>query len=383
MKKVAFLPGDGIGREVLPAARTVLEAAGLEVEWVDLPVGWDEWHRTGDALPASTIAAMQKTDACFFGAITSKGAADAEKELDRSLRGKGLRYSSPILRLRRLFDLNVNFRPTRTFNGNPRNIRGDVYIAIFRENTEDLYAEVEARPVPASLIEAWKEAGADPAGLPAPGNDSAMSARVITRRRTQAIVSAAFRYAREHGRKRVTLLEKANVLRKTGGLVQEVFREEAARHPHVGTEELQIDAACALVVRDPRRFDVVVATNLFGDIFSDLAAEVAGGLGLAPSASYGPKYALFEPVHGSAPDIAGNGTANPVAAVLTGALLARHLAQPGVALRVERAVAGFFQSGGPFPRDLGGTAGTLEAAKAISGHLAPLAPVRPRSFPAV
>ncbi|MBI2077159.1 MAG: isocitrate/isopropylmalate dehydrogenase family protein [Euryarchaeota archaeon] len=368
MTRVAFLPGDGIGREVLPAARRVLEAAGFKPEWVELPVGWDEWRRSGDALPATTLAAMRKTDAAFFGAITSKGPAEAERELDPSLRGKGIRYASPILRLRKAFDLATNIRPTQTFEGNPNNIRGAIDMVIFRENTEDVYAEVEAHPTPSELIEAWRKAGARSEDLPAAGADTAMTARVITRRRTESIVRAAFDYAAKNNRRRVTLLEKANVMRKTGGLVQEIFRKVATEHPRLETEELQIDAACALCVRDPRRFDVVVATNLFGDIFSDLAAEIAGGLGLAPSANIGAKYALFEPVHGSAPDIAGKGVANPVAAILTGALLARHLGDPGVAHRVEAAVAAWFKTG-PLTADLGGGASTDDVTEKIATSL--------------
>ena len=368
MTRVAFLPGDGIGREVLPAARRVLDAAGFRPEWVELPLGWDEWKRNGDPLPAPTLAEMRKTDAAFFGAITSKGAAEAENELVPRLHGKRLLYTSPILRLRKAFDLSTNLRPTRTFEGNPNNIRGAVDIVIVRENTEDLYAEVEAHPTPAGLIEAWRNAGARPEDLPPPGADTAMTARVITRRRTENIVRAAFEYAAKNNRGRVTLLEKANVMRKTGGLVQDAFRRVAAGFRRIETEELQIDAACALLVRDPRRFDVVVATNLFGDIFSDVAAEVAGGLGLAPSANLGPRYALFEPVHGSAPDIAGTGKANPTGAILAGAMLARHVGATDAAARTEAALAAWFRAGGPFTPDLGGMASTETATDWLIRH---------------
>jgi isocitrate/isopropylmalate dehydrogenase len=356
MTRVAFLPGDGIGREVLPAARTVLEAAGFTPEWVELPVGWDEWRARGDALPASTVEAMRTTRAAFFGAITSKGAAEAEKELATGLKGKGLRYASPILRLRKGFQLDLNARPIKTFAGNPNNIRGHVDMMVFRENSEDVYAEVETHPTPAALLDAWRTAGAK--DLPAPGDDTALTLRVITRARTQALVDAGFQFAAKNQRTKIALLEKANVMRKTGGLVQDVFRQTAARHPRITAEEYQIDAACAHCVRDPRRFDVVVATNLFGDIFSDLAAEVAGGLGLAPSGNIGSGYALFEPVHGSAPDIAGKGIANPVGAVLAGAMLVRHLGNNQAADRVDAAVKQLFRNGRAFTPDLGGVAKT-------------------------
>lgn len=363
MTRIAFLPGDGIGREVLPAARTVLEAAGLKADWVELPVGWEEWRNHGDALPPTTVAEMQRTKAAFFGAITSKGEAEAAAELAPELHGKGLRYESPILRLRRTFDLAINYRPVRAWPGIEGRAGADMHL--FRENTEDVYAGVEAGPVPESLLRAWEEAGVRKSLLPQAGADTAITARVITRRRTQALVEAAFAFAKRRRRRKVSLLEKANVMRRTGALVQDVFRGVASRHPTIQAEELQIDAVCALVVRDPARFDVVAATNLFGDIFSDVAAEMGGGLGLAPSANLGPTYALFEPVHGSAPDIAGKGIASPVAAVLSGALLADHLGEKDVARRTEEAVRAWFEHGTK-TRDLGGRATTLEAANELA-----------------
>lgn len=364
MTRIAFIPGDGIGREVLPAARTVLEAAGFKGEWVELPVGWDEWRQRGDPLPPSTVAEMQRTKAAFFGAITSKGEAEAAAELTPDLRGKGLRYESPILRLRRTFDLAINYRPVRSWPG--LDSRGTVDMHLFRENTEDVYAGVEVGPVPEALLSAWQAAGVKKELLPEAGADTAITARIITRRRTQALVEAAYGLATKRKRRKVTLLEKANVMRRTGALVQDVFRQVAAKHAGIQAEELQIDAACALVVRDPARFDVVAATNLFGDIFSDVAAEMGGGLGLAPSANMGAAYALFEPVHGSAPDIAGKGVANPVAAILSGALLAEHLGQTDTARRIDAAVVSWFRDGTWKTKDLGGKASTAEAAKEIA-----------------
>lgn len=365
MTRVAYLPGDGIGREVLPAARRVLEAAGFAPTWVELPVGWDEWRARGAALPPETLEAMTTCQAAFFGAITSKGPAEAERELESRLQGRGLQYTSPILRIRRAFDLGINLRPVRSFAGNPNLRLGSVDLIVFRENTEDVYADVEARPVPQELLDAWTRAGTPPERLPPPGPDTALTARVTTRGRTRRLLEAAFAHAARRPRRKVTLLEKANVMRATGGLVQEAFREVAARHPQTQAEELQMDAACALMVREPSRFDVVATTNLFGDIFSDLAAEVGGGLGLAPSANLGPSFALFEPVHGSALDIAGRGVADPVAAVLSGAMLARHLGADEAARRAEAAVEAWFGHKGPFPPDLGGTATTAQVEQAL------------------
>jgi isocitrate/isopropylmalate dehydrogenase len=365
--RIAYLPGDGIGPEVLAVARRVLEAAGFQAEWTELPVGWSEWCRRGDALPAATLAELRRSDAALFGAITSKPADEAERELDPALRGRGLRYVSPILRLRQEFDLGVNLRPVRSLPGNPLNLRDDVDLVIFRENTEDVYAGVEAHPFPPELHEAWLRAGA--ANVPAAGAETAVTLRVTTKRAVTRIMEAAFAYAAREGRRRVTLVEKANVMRATGGLVRRVFRETAAAHPGIEAEDLHIDAACARLVREPQHFDVVVATNLFGDILSDLAAEVAGGLPLAASANLGDRFALFEPVHGSAPDIAGRGVANPLGAVLAGAMLARRVGQPAAADRVESAMAQLMSDAAVRPADLGGTATTRDVEAALLAHL--------------
>lgn len=369
MTRIAFLPGDGIGREVLPAARRVLEAAGLRAEWIELRVGWDEWTRHGDPLPAKTLQGMATTQCAFFGAVTSKSESETERELPARLRGSDLAYESPILRLRREFHLHLNVRPVRSWAGNPSNLHNDVDLVLFRENSEDLYAGIEARPTPAKLLKAWEAAGVAAERLPRPGEETALSLRVVTRSRTEAICRAAFEYAQREGRRRITLLEKANVLRRTGGLVREVFYGVAGEFPHLTSDDLQVDAGCARVVREPSRFDVVVATNLFGDIFSDVASEVAGGMGLAPSANLGPDYALFEPVHGSAPDLAGQGVANPLAAVLAGAMMSRHLGLPRVARRIEQAVARLVIHGAPLTPDMEGEATTDEVVEALARDL--------------
>lgn len=319
--KVVVLPGDGIGPEVTDVALRVAEAAGFQAEPEPRPIGWRLWQEQGDPLPPQTLEACKKADAVFLGAITSKPEDQAQRELAESLQGKGLTYRSPIVRLRQELGLYLNIRPVRG-NG--------VDLVVFRENTEDLYAGQEARPVPAGLQEHFP-------GLPT-GEDAAVSLRVITQTATRRLCEAAFAHAEASGRDRVTLVEKPNVLRATGGLVREVFQETAREHPRIHADELNVDAACALLVREPDRFQVVVATNLFGDILSDLTAELAGGLALAPSMNLGEHAALFEPVHGSAPAIAGKGTADPIGAVQTVALMARHLGQEEAAQRIERSV---------------------------------------------
>jgi isocitrate/isopropylmalate dehydrogenase len=313
---VAVLPGDGIGPEVTAVARRVLEAAGLEATWSEHPVGWSEWCRVGEPLPAATLDACRAADAILFGAITSKPDDEAQRALPAALRGTS--YRSPILRLRHELVLWANVRPVRG-NG--------LDLVIFRENTEGLYAGLET------------DGAALQGVFPGLAADAAVSLRVVTPAATRRIFEAAFRHAEAEGRLRVTLVEKANVLRRSGGLVRRIFYEVAADFPDLEADDLHIDAACALLVRDPSRFDVVVATNLFGDILSDLAAELSGGLATAASANLGDHRALFEPVHGSAPDIAGTGVADPRGAVAAAAMLARHVGQADVAVRIEQALA--------------------------------------------
>ncbi|MBW3583703.1 MAG: isocitrate/isopropylmalate dehydrogenase family protein [Euryarchaeota archaeon] len=375
--RIAYLPGDGIGPEVLASARTVLESAGLEAEWTEAPVGWSSWIDEGDALPAETLRVLQSTDCCLFGAITSKPATDAEAELSPHLKGTGLRYTSPILRIRQAMGLALNVRPATFWSGvasplsAPPAASADgrpFALTVFRENTEDLYVGCEAHPVTdgAAVATAFPTYGRFTGQAP---DDIAASLRVVTRQATERLLESAFSFAEANGHPTVTLAEKPNVLRATGGLVLEVARDVAARHPSVRLVEQNVDSLCTELVRRPGDFPVIAATNLFGDILSDLAAGLSGGLGLAPSGSYGDTYALFEPVHGSAPDIAGRGIADPLAAVLSGAMMARHLGRDDIADVVERAVAGLLTDGRVLPRDLGGSATTAAVTAALVKRL--------------
>lgn len=349
--RIAVLPGDGVGPEVTAVAVRVLQAAGFQGTFTTHPVGWAEWCARGEALPAATLQACRDAGAVLFGAITSKPEDAAQAELTAGLRGK-VRYRSPILRLRQELDLYANVRPCKG-NG--------VDLVLFRENTEGLYAGHERAHAGDDLARLFP-------GLPA---DAAVSLRVITPKGAQRICDAAFAHAAANGRKRVTLLEKANVLRETGAVMRKAFQAAAKRHPGIAADELHIDAACARVVSRPDDFDVVVATNLFGDIFSDVAAEVSGGLPLAASESSGDRHLLFEPVHGSAPDIAGKGVANPLGAVKAASMMASRLGQGDVAERVDAAVAQVLVSPRR-PMDLGGKSGTAEVEAELMRLLAPI-----------
>ncbi|TVQ61775.1 MAG: isocitrate/isopropylmalate dehydrogenase family protein [Phycisphaerales bacterium] len=354
---IALLPGDGIGPEVLHAARRVLDALAFEAEYIECDVGWRFWQTEGDALPERTIRALESCDAALFGAITSKPATEAEKELPPELRTGARRYTSPIVRLRQHFDLHTAIRPCRAYAGNPRNIRDATDLVVFRENTEGLYGGIEWRTLPEPLarvmsdpehghpdrMRRWFELGLDQVSL---------STRFVSRPGAERIARSAFDYARAHGRRRVTLLEKPNVLRETGGVMTERFRAVASEFPEIDASEANMDAACTQLVMQPERFDVIVAENMFGDIVSDLAAGLVGGLGFAPSGNIGDRFAVFEPTHGSAPDIAGQNLANPIAMLLSARMMLEWLARDELAERLEAAIAGLIRDGLANTRDV-------------------------------
>ncbi len=322
---VCLIEGDGIGREVIPAARRVLEALPLECEFTAAEAGWDTFRRLGMALPDETVAACRAADAVLFGAVSSPLAP---------VEG----YRSPIVALRRELGLYANLRPavSRPVPGS----RPGIDLLVVRENTECLYSGRERR-----------------------GEDEAVTERVITRAASERIARKACELARGR-RGRLTIVHKANVLRATCGLFREAALAVAAEYPDVQAEEMLVDTAALRLVTDPERFDVIVTTNLFGDILSDEAAGLVGGLGLAPSGNVGDAHALFEPVHGSAPDIAGRGIANPTGAILAAAMMLDHLGETAAGQRMRRAVEAVLRDG-PRTPDLGGTATTDGVTNAV------------------
>jgi len=368
--RIAWLPGDGVGNDVMEAARIVLDSLNLNLEFVHGDIGWEFWCNEGDPLPARTIAVLKQTDCALFGAITSKPKEEADKELIPALRGKGFVYSSPIVRLRQEFDLHTNLRPCKAYAGNPLNYRDDIDIVVFRENTEDLYSGIEFHPVPDSLRKTLatehpkmkRFAGVDSA-------DMALTLRIITRPASQRIIRSAFAYAKEKGYKNVTVVEKPNVLRETSGLFIREARKIAQEYPGIELWETNIDAMCMWLIKNPQNYGVLVTSNLFGDIISDLCAQLVGGLGFSASGNLGDRYAVFEPTHGSAPKYAGLYKVNPIAMILTVKLMLEHLGEEEAAARVENAVKAVLQEGLVHTYDMGGTASTLDMAKAISAKL--------------
>ena len=359
--QIAWLGGDGIGPEVLDATRTVLDSIGFCAEYIPADIGWKYWCEEGNPLPERTLDVLRSTNCAMFGAITSKPASDAARELAETLRSRNLKYSSPIVQLRRQFNLFANIRPAQTFAPTDRPLD----VIVVRENTEGLYSGLEIHPTSQSLVAALDPDRRLPHLRETNPADLALSVRVTTRAGCERIVRRAFELARSLNRKRVTLVEKANVLRATGGLMTEVARTIASNFPEIQFREAHIDTACMDLVRRPAEFDVIVAENLFGDILSDLTAGLSGGPGLAPSANIGETYAVFEPVHGSAPDIAGKNIANPCAAVLSAAMMLDWLGERALAQRLHSAVRTVLTEARTKTPDLGGTATTKQMASAI------------------
>jgi len=368
--RIAWLPGDGIGRDVMDATRIVLDAVKLDAAYVHGDIGWEFWRTEGDAFPPRTVDLLRSVHAAMFGAITSKPAKAAEAELVPGLRGKGRVYRSPIVRMRQLFDLYICLRPCKAYPGNPLNFKEGINLVVFRENTEDLYAGVEFSPVPeelAAVLAAASKNFAPFAGLPR--DQYAVSCKINTKRGSERIVRAAFEYAAKNRRKKVTVVHKANVVRATDGLFLEEARKVAKEFPGVQMDEANVDAICMWLLKNPHSYDVLVAPNLYGDIISDLAAQMVGGLGFGCSGNLGTKLAVFEPSHGSAPKYAGQYKVNPIATILAAKMMLEWLGEREKAEHVERAVAAVIEEGTIRTYDMGGSNSTLEMGEAIAAHL--------------
>jgi isocitrate dehydrogenase (NAD+) len=304
MHKVTLIKGDGIGPEIMAVAMKVIEASGANIQWETVEAGLGALENHGTLIPETTLASIEKNRLVFKGPLTTPV-------------GKGFR--SINVALRQQYDLYANVRPAKTWQG-ARSRFDNVDIVIVRENTEGLYAGLEHYVTPDKKI--------------------AESIAVATYKGCERIVEYAFRYARTHGRKKVTICHKANILKYTSGMFLEVGKQVAARYPDILWDEKIVDAACMLLVMNPERFDVIVTTNMFGDILSDLTAGLVGGLGLIPGANIGEDAALFEAVHGSAPDIAGQNKANPTAVIMAGVMMLQHLGEHAAAARIQTAVEG-------------------------------------------
>lgn len=322
--KVTLIPGDGIGPEITDAAVRVIEAAGVEIEWDRQEAGIPAVQQYGTSVPDQLLDSIHTNKVALKGPITT-------------LVGKGFRSANVTLRQK--LDLYVNLRPVRTIGGVPSRYN-KVNLVIVRENTEDLYSGIE--------------------NLISPGVTQAI--KVVTERASERVARWAFNYAKRAGRKKVTFVHKANIMKLSDGLFLKVFEEVAKEFPDIVAEDKIVDALCMQLVMDPTKFDILLMGNLFGDIVSDLAAGLVGGLGVVPGANIGDEYAVFEAVHGSAPDIAGKNLANPTALIFSALLMLRHLGEEAAADRIWKSMVVTLAEGHKLTRDLGGECSTSEYA---------------------
>jgi len=355
MHKVTLIPGDGIGPEISAAMQRVVDATGVDIEWEIQEAGEAVMETEGTPLPARVLDSIKRNKVAIKGPITTPV-------------GHGFR--SINVEIRKALDLFTNLRPARHYGGTEGKATDKpVDIVLFRENTEDLYAGIEfesTSPEAAKLRACLAELGAEEVR-----EDAGISIKPISEFGTRRIVKAAFDYAVANGRKKVTAVHKANIMKHTDGLFLRVAREVAEEYADQGIEfeDAIVDAACMRLVMNPTQFDVMVMPNLYGDILSDVCAGLVGGLGLAPGANIGENEAVFEPVHGSAPRRAGQGIANPTALILTATMMLRHLGETDAALAIENAVDTVISERKTVTYDLGGNASTEEYADAVIAAL--------------
>ena len=325
--QIAVIPGDGIGKEVMEATISVLDELDVDFDYIYGIAGDECNEEHGTPLPQETIDIVRDSDACLFGAA-GETAADV------------------IVKIRQEMKMFANLRPVKSYP-NTKSLFENVDFMIVRENTEGLYIADQEEET----------------------EDGAIAKRVITREAEERIIDYAFQYAKDNNRTKVTAVHKANVLKKTDGLFKEIFYEVSEKYPDIDTEDFYVDATAMYLVTQPQEFQVVVTTNLFGDILSDEGAGLVGGLGLIPSANIGADGALFEPVHGSAPDIAGQQKANPIAMMLSAIMTLRYLGENDAADKFDAAILKVLSEGKTLTGDLGGSATTMEVAQAVKNAL--------------
>ncbi|WP_305554731.1 isocitrate/isopropylmalate family dehydrogenase [Methanobrevibacter sp. V74] len=325
--KIAVIPGDGIGKEVMEATLDVLNGLDIDFKYVYGDAGDECLEKTGTALPSETLDLIRDADACLFGAA-GETAADV------------------IVKIRQEMKLFANLRPVKSYP-NTNSLFEDIDFMIVRENTEGVYIADE---------ESYTD-------------DGAIARRIITKKAEKRIIEYAFEYAKNNNKTKVTAVHKANVLKKTDGLFKKVFYEVAKDYPDIATEDFYVDATAMYLITQPESFEVIVTTNLFGDILSDEGAGLVGGLGLIPSANIGEDGALFEPVHGSAPDIAGKNIANPIAMMLSAIMMLRYLGENESANKFEAAILKVLKDANTLTGDLGGLATTTEIAFEVKNNL--------------
>ncbi|MHB8539458.1 MAG: isocitrate dehydrogenase (NAD(+)) [Candidatus Acidiferrales bacterium] len=328
---ITLIPGDGIGPEVARAVQQIIAAAGVEVEWEEMPARADVERSGADYLHSGMLESIRRNKVALKGPLET-GIIGGTRSINVGLRQE--------------LDLYSNLRPVRNLDG-VKALRSDVDVVLVRENTEDLYAGVEHTVVP-GVVESLK---------------------IITERASTRIALFGFEYARKHGRKKIHAIHKANIMKLSDGLFLSSVRKVASKYPDIEYRELIVDNACMQIVMNPTQFDILLLTNLYGDIMSDLAAGLVGGLGVVPSGNLGDGMALFEAVHGTAPDIAGKGIANPTALLLSAIMMLDHIGEIDAAGRVDKALRKVYSEGKTVTRDVGGNATTAEFTRAVIAAL--------------
>lgn len=329
--KITLIPGDGSGPEVIAAAKRVVEATGVAIEWEQAEAGAAMIEKYGTPLPDETIESIRRNGVALKGPVTTP---------------VGTGFRSVNVAMRKIFDLYANVRPAKTYPGVISRY-DNIDLVVVRENTEDLYAGIE------HMVD----------------EDAAESIKLITRKGCERIIRYAFDFAVREGRKKVTAVHKANIMKCTDGMFLDIARQIAKEYPQIEFNDSIVDAMCMRLVMHPEDYDVLVCPNLYGDIVSDLCAGLVGGLGLTPSANIGVSGAIFEPIHGSAPDIAGQHKINPTAAILSASLMLAHLGEAKAAADIEQAVTKVISEGKTLTQDMGGTASTEEFADAVIAAL--------------
>ena len=325
---ITLIPGDGIGPEVIKAARMVLEVSGVKINWEVVEAGEEVIQKFGTPLPQYVIDSIKKNKVALKGPITTP---------------IGTGFRSVNVQLRHLLNLYANVRPVKSYKGVPSRY-SDIDLVIVRENTEDLYAGIEHKV----------------------GEDAAESIKIITRKASERIAKFAFRLAKSEKRKKVTVVHKANIMKYTDGLFLDCVRKIAQNYPEIILEEMIVDVMSMKLVQVPNNYEILVMPNLYGDILSDLAAGLVGGLGVAPGANIGDEEAVFEPVHGSAPKHKGKFIVNPTATILAGVMMLKYLGESKAAVRIEKAVAKVLEEGKKMTYDFGGNTGTIEYAQVVA-----------------
>ncbi|MGC0771576.1 MAG: isocitrate dehydrogenase (NAD(+)) [Candidatus Acidiferrum sp.] len=331
--KITLIPGEGIGPEVAGATRAILEAAGVQIDWEEVEARSDKASATGQFVTEAAVESVRRNRVALKGPMGTAVAGGAP---------------SINVALRKALDLYANVRPVKNLRGVKSRFE-NVDVVLIRENTEDLYSGLEHEVVP-GVVESLK---------------------IITEKASTQIARFAFEYAKREGRRKIHAIHKANIMKLSDGLFLKSIRNVAPEYPEIEYQELIVDNACMQMVLNPQQFDMLLLPNLYGDVMSDLAAGLVGGLGVVGSANIGDEAAIFEAVHGTAPDIAGKGLANPTALLLSGILMLDHLAERSAARRIEAALDKVYEEGKHITQDVGGKAGTVEFTEAIISSLQP------------